>query len=939
MNTVGKESSTKRRGLMVVLLLTLCFLTVHAQHYLDSLRSILRDAPVQEKVYLHIDNNCYFKGDTIWYKAYVVRADDLTYTNMSRILYVELLSPHGTLVERQSIILSKDFNSYGNFQLKDSLYSGYYELRAYTRYMLNFDVTEHKYWENDEAQFYNKEMAKDFFRMYDALYSRVVPVYEKPETKGDYTFKYFLDRPKQELPRKNKDRLEVNFYPEGGHLIAGTRCRVAYEALNVDGASVDVTGTLNGEPLSTIHQGRGVVDVDVPESGSLSATFKYDNKENDFRLPKAEKTGCALRLDREGDDYTIHASLRGLPTNAEYIALVLCRGMLKWSDHLVPDNEGNATLRIGKGELPTGVCDLLIIDGQGAPLADRLFFVDNHDYTQQAITVEGDDKEFAPYELVSIDLHAPADARTLSIAVRDNLTDEPTYDTGNILVDLLLCSELKGYVPHPDYYFEADDAKHRQALDLLMMVQGWRRYDYHDLIAQDTLRYTPETHITVEGNVYKTVYFSDDRDYSDQYAWSSEFENSNREGIETPGGTGSGLEKIEKVMWDIDDVEEEEDPASSYHYSKMKKEVTIESELLIDKQFYSGVQSTSDGGAFTFDLPAFYGKGILTFLAYKTGTSEEKIHKLKMKDRLDEDKYPNYYVKRNLFYPIFTQKYSYYQCHHPNTSKKEQKEYDFTIPEGERLSPMDKVLDELKVKGKKRHGRQEIDFTKPLCSYDAVETYNLLTDYGLSYGKFHRTTFAKRLLLLFLGNMNMNRSINFGTHFNYYTEYLYSKRHEMTEAEKDSITTLKIRALDSRLGNLELKLKRLKRINIFSDFDPRYEDRTINSIANDPDLQTIEKTVTIDYVTLLDDMERPTFRERWIIIDGFYEPDDFYHPNYMNRPLDSKPEDYRRTLYWNPCARLDENGNYHARFFNNSKATRVVVSAAGLTKEGKPVNN
>ena len=34
--------------------------------------------PVQEKVYLHFDNNCYFLGDTIWYKAYVVLADDNT---------------------------------------------------------------------------------------------------------------------------------------------------------------------------------------------------------------------------------------------------------------------------------------------------------------------------------------------------------------------------------------------------------------------------------------------------------------------------------------------------------------------------------------------------------------------------------------------------------------------------------------------------------------------------------------------------------------------------------------------------------------------------------------------------------------------------------------------------------------------------------------------
>lgn len=34
----------------------------------------LSTAPVQEKAYLHLDNNCYFLGDTIWYKAYLVEA-------------------------------------------------------------------------------------------------------------------------------------------------------------------------------------------------------------------------------------------------------------------------------------------------------------------------------------------------------------------------------------------------------------------------------------------------------------------------------------------------------------------------------------------------------------------------------------------------------------------------------------------------------------------------------------------------------------------------------------------------------------------------------------------------------------------------------------------------------------------------------------------------
>ena len=71
---------------------------------LDDIRQALEASSVsqvQEKVYIHTDNQCYFVGDTLWYKAYVVRADNLHPTDMSRILYVELLSPDGVLVERQ----------------------------------------------------------------------------------------------------------------------------------------------------------------------------------------------------------------------------------------------------------------------------------------------------------------------------------------------------------------------------------------------------------------------------------------------------------------------------------------------------------------------------------------------------------------------------------------------------------------------------------------------------------------------------------------------------------------------------------------------------------------------------------------------------------------------------------------------------------------------
>ena len=75
----------------------------------DSLYMSLKTrSQVQEKIYLQLDNTCYFKGDTIWYKAYTLRADNLKPTDMSRILYVELLTPDGYLVERQQLVIDYD---------------------------------------------------------------------------------------------------------------------------------------------------------------------------------------------------------------------------------------------------------------------------------------------------------------------------------------------------------------------------------------------------------------------------------------------------------------------------------------------------------------------------------------------------------------------------------------------------------------------------------------------------------------------------------------------------------------------------------------------------------------------------------------------------------------------------------------------------------------
>ena len=91
----------------------------------------------QEKVYLHFDNTGYFIGETIWFKAYVVRADTKKPTDLSGVLYVELLNAAGDVVERRKLKMEEG-QARGDIRLDKLLVSGFYEVRAYTRYMTNW---------------------------------------------------------------------------------------------------------------------------------------------------------------------------------------------------------------------------------------------------------------------------------------------------------------------------------------------------------------------------------------------------------------------------------------------------------------------------------------------------------------------------------------------------------------------------------------------------------------------------------------------------------------------------------------------------------------------------------------------------------------------------------------------------------------------------------
>lgn len=933
-----------RRLYLIKLLLFAVTVATAATRTLDDIRRVLEESSsrqVQEKVYIHTDNNCYFVGDTLWYKAYVVRADDLRFTDMSRILYVELLTPDGLLVERQNIIVSPQGYTCGNFCLKDSLYSGYYELRAYTRWMLNFNVSVRRFQRDDGLLFGNKQMARDYFRKWDGLYSRVFPVYSKPEKAGDFTYRRMYQRPKQRLPKPKADKLDVTFYPEGGSLVEGVKNRVAFEIVDQYGQAVSVNGTVQSDDtdvatISPVYMGRGTFTV-TPGENRMKAVFAWKGKTYSFALPKAEKAGVSLLLD--GNQLSLTA--KGLPGNRQYGLSVLCRGVLKHFQEVSFDAGGEAVLQLPP--LPTGVNNVTLFDTDGRILADRLFFVNNHDRQGGTVSIESGHKiGYAPYEQIQLGVKAEGitSPMRLSVAVRDTRTDEASYDDSNIMTDLLLGSELKGFVARPSYYFEADDAGRRQALDLLMMVQGWRKYKWDELAdtLQWTKRYQPETTMTVAGSVYKML--------SIPQVWPEEI-----------GRWIDGVGKVSDKIPDDETTPESTDEATAETYTTdqflstvaqsdesstieygdiglanellginhgvLRHEVLVEAELVMGTDVVGSVQKTKNG-RFLFQIPPYYGDAYLNMKAY----SEKDSLKKNMQSRTDadifnENAYADYFVKRDLFYPVFAQKYNYYQNHQP----------DYEIPlETDSLSEFSMenethLLKNVNVKGKRR-GKRGIDRNKPAYVCDAYEMYNTITDYGLSMGKYDMRQFPVRVCHYLYGNMGRYKSFNVDGRLDGYTYYRnYNKAAAYANAamyEQSKIVNRTPQALYN-----SLLLKRLQNIRVYSDYEPRNEDSTMVT-------ESFSADATVDFEPIPMDGKQITFRDRHIILHGMTEPAEFYSPDYSTR-TPAKPTDYRRTLYWNPNALTDEEGRFTATFFNNSKETRIKISAAGITPDGRLV--
>jgi len=430
----------------------------------------------QEKVYLHFDNTSYYLGETIWFKAYVVRADHHHLTGLSRVLYVELLNAEGHVLNTRKLKIENG-QCHGDFKLNAAQYGGYYEVRAYTRYMLN--------------------------SVDGNIFSRVFPVYDKPKKEGEYKTTITERSPSQRIEQKRPlykqdHKLELTFFPEGGSLINNIRSKVAFRATTEQGEYVEVNCTLYNNrkdsicSFSTLHQGMGSFEF-RPDTSKYTVVANWKGKQCEFPLPLALPSGIMMSVDNSNQDDIYILITKPSNIKSRYLGVTItCRGVLYGSDAFVMNADSVMRLNFPKRKLPDGVTQITLFDEQGILLSDRLVFVNHH--SQLKFTGSQDKILYQPFEPVSLSfqlkdsLDVPVET-SFSLSVRDAGTCSMQTHADNISTGLLLSSEVKGYIANPGYYFESESTERCEALDILLMVQGWSRYSWKQMAGVEKTEY------------------------------------------------------------------------------------------------------------------------------------------------------------------------------------------------------------------------------------------------------------------------------------------------------------------------------------------------------------------------------------------------------------------------------------------------------------------
>ena len=542
-NTTTLQS---KRSITVLLGVLLYFSSLSAQTMQDTIIanfSLMERIP-KEKLYLHLDKPFYGAGEKIWFKGYLVNAITHQDNAQSNFIITELINRSDSIVERKKI--RRDSLGFHNaFTLPATLPAGDYYLRGYSNWMLNEDpdfffsrnikignsidntiVSSIEYQQEDDTHYTAKiKFTSNVQAVFENttikyLYLENGKIKNKGKKKTDENGWISISLPDLKSPVARRIEVEfddpqyiykrtfhlpvftndfdVKFFPEGGALLSIPHQNVAFKAQGADGFSKEIEGFLfnsKGDTLTNFrseHNGMGIFTMNPVNNETYYVTVRTnDSITKRFDLPAIEPKGISIAMSHYKQEirYEIQKT-EATEWPQKLFLLAHTRGKLAI---LQPINPKRTFGKMNDSLFTEGITHFMLIDEQGNALSERLIFVPDHKPNQWQITA--DQPTYGKREKVSLQIAAkdnegnPVEG-TFSVSITDRKSIQPDSLADNILSNLLLTSDLKGYVEDPAYYFLNQDARTLRSIDYLMMTHGWRRHKMENVLRTPSLNFT-----------------------------------------------------------------------------------------------------------------------------------------------------------------------------------------------------------------------------------------------------------------------------------------------------------------------------------------------------------------------------------------------------------------------------------------------------------------
>jgi len=458
---------------MLFLLLTYTSFAQNTDSGINKLAEQFNSLPKKQAsdlVYLQTSKGIYETQEDVWFKAYVLDAQYFTPSAKSKILFVQLINNVSNKpVWEEKYEIENGFVD-GHLFLSDTLSEGNYTLAAYSSYS------------------YFKEQ-KEF-----CAFKKIKVVKN-------------IQSPPPSKPVLQDSIVHFTLFPEGGHWVSGIESRMAFKAINTQGYPIAISGILyeNNKPVlnfKSTHAGMGSFLYTPDVTKNYHIALETPNQEKKHPLPKIEAKGKTLQLlgiNPKTAVFKISQS-EGFPTEKIYLRIQV-RGVLYGLAMATLNKE--LQIRIPLKDLPQGIAEITLFDAALMPVAERLVYVnpDEKLYIKSSLNkIKYETREKGHLKIQVTDKNGAPVIAHLGMSIYDHLYKSKTTST-TIESHYQLNSQLKGKIYNPSYYFNLENKNRKEALNLLLLTQGWRSYHWSASTIKEQLNFKSVVSDSYQGTI------------------------------------------------------------------------------------------------------------------------------------------------------------------------------------------------------------------------------------------------------------------------------------------------------------------------------------------------------------------------------------------------------------------------------------------------------